>query len=252
MQVDWSILKQFVTDRSLSIQWIDIYGKYYLTALDANFKLETIIIKSDSPETDSDQYDFESNFKTNGNKRISEPKDSDGSPLQRIKITTAGWNFQLHGVEFTTSKLDSIFSKKDNGSDFGFTTIKCYDANNVLLQTQDDCDIGAVKTIIDWEPNHDYEIIGGMFKQHTVPSTDVRLWVVGVPDVPAIYGGSKLFTSNINLKFLGLEEGIKADGRSSKYLTYNAINHTNKLRIILKHDTGIKHDIHLILEIFKI
>lgn len=183
--------------------------------------------------------------------RLEPPKDSDGSPLWRNKITTTGWNYQLHGIEFKTSQLDSIVSKKSNGTDHGFTTIKCYDADDVQLTTQETCDTSAVKTVVDWEPTHDYEVVGGLFKMAQVPESNMRLWVVGVPDIPAAYGGSKEFVSNVNLKFIGLEEGIKADGRAAKYLTYSATLHTNKLRLILIHPAGYKHDFHMIFEIFK-
>lgn len=179
------------------------------------------------------------------------PKDSDGSPLSRIKITTTGWHYQLHGAEFQTSQLNSVYSKKQDSTDFGFVTIKCYDIDGNELTTQENCDSSAVKTVIDWEPTYDYEIVGGFFKQKELPSVDVRLWVMGVPDVPAQYGGSKLFAANINLKYVGLEEGIKVDGRAPKYMTYNATYHSNKLRLILKHDAGYKHDMHIVFEIFK-
>lgn len=248
MQADWTVFKNFVSSRSLSIQWIDLGTAYWLKAFDAQFDLECTL---DKEVQLTEVEDFESNFKPNGNQTLSEPKDSDGSPLQRIKITTSGWAFQLHGVEFTTSNLSSIYSKKSDGSDIGFTTIKCYDEDNNLLTTQEDCDTLAIKTIVDWEPTYDYEIVGGFFKINAIPSEDVRLWVIGVPDVPIAYGGSKEFVSNINLKYIGLEEGIRADGRAPKYLEYSAVYHTNKMRLILTHPPGIKHNLHMILEIFK-
>lgn len=249
MQVDWSIFKQFVDSRSLSIQWIDLTNQYWLKAFDDSFSLECYLDKSVPDTTNID--DFEANYKTNGNKRLSAPSDSDGSPLSRAKITTSGWSYQMHNLEFKTSQLDSLYSKKQDGTDFGFITIKCYDSNGNQLSSQEDCDTSAVETIVDWEPNHDYEIVGGNFKQTAIPTENIRLWVVGVPDVPANYGGSKLFVTGVNLKYLGLEEGVKADGRAPKYLTYNATYHTNKLRFILKHDAGFKHDIQATLEIFK-
>lgn len=179
------------------------------------------------------------------------PKDSDGSPLQRVKISTTGWHYQLHGLEFKTSQLNSIISKKVDGTDFGFTTIKCYDSDNNELITQLDCDIQSVKTVIDWEPTYDYEIVGGTFRQSTIPASDIRMWVVGVPDIPESSGGSKAFATNLNIKFIGLEESVSVDGRTPKYLTYNSTFHTNKLRIILKHVAGFKHDMHFMFELFK-
>ena len=186
------------------------------------------------------------------------PRDSDGSPLSRTKITTTGWHYQLHGLEFETSVKDSNYAKKADGTNFGFTVMKFYkDVSGTETEiTGDDLnqtflDANCVKTIIDWEPTHDVEIVGGFLKQSSIPSTDVRMWVVGVPDVPEAYGGSKLFASNINLKYVGLEDGVKVDGRAPKYLTYSATNHTNKIRLILRHGAGVKHKLSMIFEIFK-
>jgi hypothetical protein len=241
-------MKAFLNARSLSAQYIEETSSYLIKAADGYFALETSILK-DGSEAD-DQSDFETNYKPLGNKKL-DTKDSDGTILQRAKVTTTGWHYQLQGLEFETSNLSSIYSKKADGTDFGFSTIKCYDVNNNELVTQETCDSSAIKTIIDWEPSYDYEIIGGLFKQATLPATNVRLWVVGVPDVPEQNGGSKLFVANINLKFVGLEDGIKVDGRAPKYMAYNATYHTSKLRMVLKHEAGIKHPLNVVFELFK-
>lgn len=208
---------------------------------------ETSVLK----DSGADQTDFETNFKSLANLNSELPTDSDGSPLQRVKITTTGWSYQLHGVEFKTSQLDSIVSKKSNGVDFGFSTIKCYDSDNIELTTQGECDTVSVKTVLDWEPTHDYEIVGGMLKQQSIPGSNVRLWVVGAPDVSEGYGGGKCFVTNVNLSFIGIEEGVRVDGRAPKYLSYDATYHTNKLRLIFTHNAGLKHPMHMIFEIFK-
>jgi hypothetical protein len=186
------------------------------------------------------------------------PRDSDGSPLQRTKITTTGWHYQLHGVEFETSKLDSIQSKKVDNSEYGFTTVKFYKlVNGAEVQIIGDdlnqtyLDSNCVKTVIDWEATHDLEIIGGLLRQQAVPTEDIRLWVVGVPDVSEAYGGSKPFAVNINLMYIGLEDGVRVDGRAPKYLAYNATYHTTKLRLILRHSAGFNHKLHMIFELFK-
>ena len=189
---------------------------------------------------------------------VSIPKDSDGSPMQRVKITTTGWHYQLHGIEFETAKLNSIYSKKVDNSDYGFGVIKFYkDVSGTETQitgddlNQDYLDVHCIKTIIEWEPTHDVEIIGGMMKQQAAPTEDVRLWVVGVPDVPANYGGSKPFVVNTNLRFIGTEEGIKVDGRAPKFLSYSATYHTTKMQMIFRHSAGFKHKLHMVFELFK-
>lgn len=181
----------------------------------------------------------------------STPKDTDGSPLTRGKVTQTGWSYQLHSVEFKTSQLDSIYAKDASGTSWGHTTIKCYNDETTESSNQTDADSNCVKTVIDWEPTYDYEIIGGLFKQKAVPTNPIRLWVIAVPDISAGSGGSKLFVAGVNLQFIGLEDGIRVDGRATKRLAYNATYHTNKMRMILRHNAGDKHDLNMIFEIFK-
>jgi hypothetical protein len=185
-------------------------------------------------------------------------KDSDGSSLSRVKVTTSGWHYQLHGVEFETAKLNSIYSKKADGTDYNFTTMKFFElidgVETIITDenlTQEYIDAHCIRTDLDWEPTHDLEIIGGMLNMQSVPSADLRMWTIGVPDIPAPYGGSKPFAANVNLKFVGIEEGIKVDGRAPKYLSYNAIYHTTKLRMVFRHEAGFKHKLQMIFELFK-
>lgn len=248
VRAEWLQVKTFAVNRGLSIQYVDYNGNYFLSVYDGEFGVETILSKE--IPSNPDLVDFETNFKPSGNKKL-DTRDSDGSILNRVKITTTGWSYQLHGLEFQTSQLNSIESKKDDGTDFGFTIIKCYDINNVQLITQLDCDTKSVKTVIDWEPTHDYEILGGIFRQQTIPIGNLRLWVIGAPDVPISYGGNKQFVTNVNLKFIGLDGGLVVDGKAPKYLTYSSIYHSSKIRIILKHDAGLKHNINMNFEVFK-
>lgn len=248
--VSWELIKAFVDDRDLSIQYVETDDYYELFAIDGALALNCRLIKD--IDDDTDVPDFEANYKNSGNEKVDPTaRDSDGAPLNRVKITTTGWHYQLHGVELQTSQLDSLISKKPDGTNFGYATIKCYDDEDVELTTQESCDTDAVKTIINWEPTHDYEIMGGLFKQTALPGSDIRMWVIGVPDVPAGSGGSKLFAANLNLRYMGLEEGMRVDGRAPKYLTYNATYHTNKLQIIFKHNVGVKHNMHIVFELFK-
>ncbi len=184
-------------------------------------------------------------------------RDSDGSSLQRTKITTTGWHYQVHGVEFETSKLNSIESKKVDGTDYGYSAMKFYklvDGVETLITgeelTQEFLDANCVKTIMDWEPTHDVEILGGLLRMLSVPAQNLRLWTIGVPDVPEVMGGSKVFAANVNLKFIGLE-GVDVDGKTPKYLTYNAVYHTTKIRLMFRHPAGFKHPIMMCFKLFK-
>lgn len=65
--VTWTDLKNFAVERDLSIQWLIIKNIYYLAAIDGQMKLaaQIPIITPTPPNTD--QSDFETNFKANGN-----------------------------------------------------------------------------------------------------------------------------------------------------------------------------------------
>ena len=181
------------------------------------------------------------------------PVDTDGAPLTRTKITQSGWHFQLHAIEFITSKLSSVYNSNDSEVDLGFTTIKYYNSAGAELVagTQAELDSDCVKTVIDWEANHDIEVIGGFFEQASQPTTDVRLWIEAIPDLPIIYGGSVPFVQGgLNLRLLSGK--IDIDGKTPKMLSYDAVNHTNKFRITLTHDAGVQHDSMILFKIFRL
>lgn len=62
----WANLKAFVNARASSVQYIDEDNKYYLWANDGILVLDSIINK----DGNSDQIDFETNYKASGNKKI--------------------------------------------------------------------------------------------------------------------------------------------------------------------------------------
>src|ERR1035437_8762856 len=68
LNVDWTTIKDFVNARSLSVQYFAYQGTYFIWAFDGPVELMARIpIVSPTPNP-SDQYDFETNFQSNGNK----------------------------------------------------------------------------------------------------------------------------------------------------------------------------------------
>ena len=177
-------------------------------------------------------------------------RDSDGNPISRGKASKTGWTYHLNGVEFVTSKIGSIVNKDVNGDDLGFTTYKIYDDTDTEI-TLEANQGNAVKTVIDWEPTFDYEIVGGHLKTTNTITDDVYIYVLGVPDLTPAQGGSKEFISCINMKFIKAHDSIDADGRATKFLPYDATYHTNKMRITLNHPVGLQCEFLMIFEIFK-
>jgi hypothetical protein len=179
------------------------------------------------------------------------PRDPDDAPMIRTKVSPIGWTYQMFCFEFVTSTFNSVYAKDAALADFGYTTQKYYNTETVECPDQTDADANCIKTVIDWEPTHDYELIGGRAGWHDVVTSDIRLWAVGVPDIPAAYGGSKLMISNCNLKHMG-EMTLVIDGRATKRLSYSATYHTNKMRFVVRHGAGVKLSIQIVMETYKL
>jgi hypothetical protein len=244
----WTEMKASLTGKGLLCQYEENPGSYYIYAADGSFLYSYTLPKVDPAS--ADQVDFEANFKPTSNARSTQ-LDSDGAHMSRIKVAPSGWNFQLRGVEFDTSTLDSVYNRDANDVALTDTTLNMYDAAGALITEQSVADTDCVKTVIDIEPPYDIYIAGGKIKFVTTPTENVRIAVIGVPDVPAAYGGNKHFVQNINLKFIAAVDGVNADGRAAKWLQYSATYHTNKIRFIVHHPAGHKMSIEIILEVYK-
>lgn len=175
------------------------------------------------------------------------PKDLSGRPIQRAAATIDGWHYQINSLEITTSDKDGYYHKDENGDDIGFVTHKIYDSNGTEI-TDAANEGNAVKTCVWFRPSHSYELIGAIFSQNSVPSTNMRLWVTGLPGIYNVKFGN----GGINLKHLGSGTFQVADGRASKYLAYNsqAVD-ANSLKLTIKHDAGTQHTFQLHFELYR-
>lgn len=213
-----------------------------------------VVAMSEDGSTDISGTSNQIDFLKNG---FVEPRDASGRYLTRIATTIDGWHYQPHAISFTTSDYDGIFNKGLSDSDYftetdlGFATIKLYDNTNTLI-TSSANEGNAVKTVIDWMPTHDYEIVGAKYFQHEIPTSDIFLWIIGAPELSHAYGGSIFFCQGgINLKHVGSGNGLDTDGGSSKYMAYNATYKTSKFRIVIKHSAGVQHTCMVIWETYK-
>lgn len=242
IELDWTGFKQFITDSSLSFIYISEPDgvSYSVFSMYQGFTLKSYI-KHDT----ADHTDFEDNYKSIGNSKLA---DSDGTSLSRIKAATAGWTYQSRNIEVVTSKLTSVFNNDHTGLGWGDAVVKFYDMNDVELTTQNDLDTSCVKTVLDWEPLYDMELIGGSATIAAAPADDVRIWCVGVPDLVPAVGGTKIMVSGINFKF---NRTVNLDGRVAKKMLYSATYHTNKMRTILTHPAGEQHAMSIVWEHYK-
>jgi hypothetical protein len=248
LEITWTELKTFLTDRNLAAHYIEFPNMYIITGLDGVLSFFCKLQK-ETPAS-SDQTDFETNFKPAANLSFT---DSNGIPLQRTKITRTGWHYQVHGIEFCTSKLDSAFNEDKDGNDLGFCTLKFYDNTDTELVagTQAELDANCVKTVLTWQPDQDIEVIGGVLEQATPAASDVRMWVTAIPDYTVAQGGNVPFSQGgINLRYISGE--LPIDGKTPKLMSHNGGIGTNKFEIVMKHNAGVITPVHMIFNLFRL
>lgn len=261
----WSDWKAVYTIKGLTFQYDDDGTLYTIWTYDANevhmcqiwkgTLPDSVIVSYSQVQNDADKTDFETNFKPSGNSSLGQI-DTDGAQIVRQKAAKRGWSFWALPIEINTSTIGgSVHAKDASGTDIPGISCKIYNVSDVEITVPGLLDINlgtCVKTVLDFEPAFDYEMIGGSLRINSNPSQDVRLWIVGAPDIPAIYGGSKEFASGVNLKFLAPDSSFEIDGRVSKYVMYNATTHTGKLRIILKHPAGLNLNLQVLIHAYRL
>lgn len=198
---------------------------------------------------------------------IDEPKDADGSALARFKVTKTGWHFEPRNIYWKTSTAGSMFSKKFDGhspaggTDIGDVTVKFYDASGTELtkgaeESSEDYQIrltaNCTKTVMDWHPTHDMEIVGGALKVVGNEGKEAWGWLIIAPDIPANYGGSVPFLQGgCNIGMFKEREFVAFDGRTPKFMAYDAVYKSNKLRVMILHEVGLAIQVLVRFEIFK-
>lgn len=250
IKLNWTNFKAQVTQGGLPYRYFSIDNTYFIYAVDGQFEYETSIVQ----DSNSDQTDFEANFKSAAFSTFSQ-FDTDGAAIVRTKAAKKGWSFWAVPIEITTATLATMFCQTSDGSNIPWVSCKIYDGNNNEITTPGLANInlaGCVKTVIDVEPTFDYEIIGGALRINSNPAQDIRLWIVGAPDIPAQFGGSKEFASGINLKFMAPDSSFEIDGRVTKFLQYSAQTHQGKMRIILKHPAGVQVNMQMVIHIYRL
>ena len=243
IKVDWTTFKNNATTRSLSIQYVEFNDYYHTVIFDGQLEIMCLVPKDDG----ADCVDFETNFKSLGNKSSS---DSDGALIVRPKAAKSGWSFCMTAPEFETSVLNSLYHVDSDGNVLNECTLKFYDVNNTEITTTEGM-TACTKTVLDFEPPYNLEVIGGTLKFANTVNSDFRVFVIAVPDIPYNYGGSRVMVQNVNLRYIDPKGGIISDGRASKFLAYNATYHTNKLRVVIRHPAGEALKISVLFEIYR-
>jgi hypothetical protein len=261
----WSQWKAVYAIKGLPFQYEDDGDTYTIWTYDHPDVHITQIWKGTIPletggytqeQNDLDRTDFEATYKSLGNAAL-EQIDTDGAQIVRQKAAKRGWTFAAIPVEFCTSRLQSdetFYSKTSDGVNRAGISLKIYNADNVEITTQGLLNANlntAVKTVIDFEPTYDIEIIGGVLRTISEISADIRLWIIVVPDVPAMFGGSREIGGGVNLNYLVPSNTVAVDGRVSKTLKYDAVFHTNKVRFIFKYPAGTAENMMLTIDLYR-
>lgn len=237
VRVTWNEFKQLL-DRGLPFQYITESSGDVLYSQDGSLTFQSFAYP--------DNTEYHNNYKPLAKTRFT-PLDAEGAVTQRPKVAKTGSALLLLPVEVETSTYGGIFSKTQSNEDRGFISHKLYDSEGAEI-TSSENELTATKLVIDVEPTSDIELIGGSIHQGNKATSDLRIYVTIVPDIPVNYGGSVEMVGGINLK---LVESIRADGRAAKLLKYSAQNHTNKIRFVFNHEAGLRHKLMIILEYFR-
>lgn len=245
MKVSWSVLKSFVDSRSLSIQWIDIEGAYWMKAFDGRFEMSCVLSKEDPANVDL--IAFEASYKAAGNTKIA-PTVS-GLPIIRPASTRPGWRYCPRFITFQTAVYNSLHNKKaDVTTDIGDVTMKFWQedwtpilrssyASDGLYQTLG-LDVLCKITTVDWEATYDQDIKGAVFLNGARPAAETWAYIVAAPDIPAVAGGSIPFTDGgIPLHLMTDYSFIASDAGTVKSVSYDSTYHTGKFRLIIHHPT---------------
>jgi hypothetical protein len=184
------------------------------------------------------------------------PTTADGRIVVRESTASRTTNFKLRAISFYTSELVEGFHNVNpvTGADYGDVEMSLFKEDGTKITEEED-EVLAVKTILDFEPHYTYEIIGGFLD---IPSSlkdgTTDKWfisAVGVPDYPKEMFGSIDFISEVNIEAVTTSR-VTSDGRAISFLPYQygGVPHTNRLRFTIKHPAGIKKRFQLYIEHF--
>jgi hypothetical protein len=168
---------------------------------------------------------------------------------QEVRITPALNGARLHLIPIYFKTADSS-SLHNVGPERALT-----DITYTMLDADEDVTTDpqeAVATLIDFEPEFNYEIMGGslLIDPTLIGGTSDAWWgiIVGVPDLPSSVGGSVPFSREFNLEMCGTSQEM--DGVATTFMLYHPLYHTGKIRAHIKHPVGASKRFQFFLRTF--
>jgi hypothetical protein len=267
--IGWTDFKTIVQLGNLHIQ-IKSQGAWGYELYAFNGPSQIIETSLDAGTNPADLADFNANFLAtviaDANKVLT-TTDSDGASLIRVKTTKPGWHYEPRSLDFYSSKLNSLYNRKedgggiDDGTDYGDASLKFYNASDTeLVQGGSETDVdfqirldaGCVKTALDWQSTYDFDIIGGSLQLKNEPTDRAYVWCTIAPDIAPNLGGSvPYFAGGINLEFFKAGSSMAFDGRGIKSFLYDPVYNSNKVRFIIKHKAGEQLGLQIMIDQFK-
>ena len=245
----WGEFKKWLdgTYASLRITFAEDPQSYTVVAIDDS------VCRSFSMNKGDDAVEFESTYKSASFSPLA-MRTKDGRIDVHHTIVNRLQNLNLRVFSFKTSYSGSLHNINPvTEESYGDVEYMLYDASGSLI-TDQALSGSAVKTVLDFEPHYDYEIVGGFADlPETLHMGNTDKWFiggVGVPDLPPEMYGSIAYISEVNIEAVQTSR-VESDGRATSYLPYKLYGYpTNKIRFYIKHPPGAQERFQIYLELF--
>lgn len=233
MQINWGNFKKFIDDTELYhfVNYMYLTDNVFVWIAYQNENFSVILAVGDA-----DYEDFEQNYKSKA--ILKNDITEDGVKFSRSTKVNLTRFFQSHFAVIETST--------DYNSDHSnYTTVVRFDEDGKVTTIESE----TVKTTLDFEPDFNYELYGGGTESIDELVDDYYVSAVVAPDVPSEYGGNLHVLRNKLL--LKPFENIFRSGLGTRELIYDATTHSNKLRLEIKHEKGIKTKFQIEIQYYK-
>lgn len=243
MNLTWQKLKAFIDSRNASYHYEESDSFYEIEAFDGPL-VRTCSLKKDASDT-TDVTDFETNYKPYANSTLN---DVNGIPRIKTSVARLGSAYLSDNAVIVTGL--SVTNNKWDGTSGDFTA-KFYNASDVEVSSGS---LLCTKTVIDYRPSSDYEIIGGKLNMIAPATLPCTLWVIGgcIDLAATVPSAVSEFIRNLDLRYILSRQ--ETDGRASKFLSYSTEGvpyPTNSLRFIIKHSVGYQFGFMVTVEKFR-
>lgn len=192
------------------------------------------------------------------------PRDSDGSLIQRGKVTKTGWRYDPRSLDWVTSKRASLYNKKPTGysignqTDIGDAVIRFWESDGTeMIQGESETDqdfqtrltADCTATAIEWQATYDMDVIGATITVRHAPTNDCYFWAIIAPDIPEYLGGRKTFgNGGFNLSHFNDKDMLEINGRGSKTVYYDPVYNSNKFQFLCVHEAGVQVGLQIFME----